>query len=280
MTTSEQRRKGGKIVAVCSAKGGIGRTVLSCNLAVALCKNNMQIGILDGDFQFGDVGLALDLQTPFNMKDVIENLDQMELVTFASYLSQHDSGVKVLTAPDQPAYADLVTEDVMTTVLNWMTEKNDFVLVDTASGLQDSNLFFIEKADVVLLVTDLVMPSLKNTKLMLETLNTLGLGEKVQVVVNRSTMDSVINAKDVPGILDESDLFYVPNDFKTVSQSLNIGVPYVVNKGKTDVAKAIFKIAELLASNQVSMMPKPQSKNKKRFPKILQGRNGKKERKR
>src|SRR5690348_8761777 len=118
MSTRENRRTGGKIIAVCSAKGGIGKTVLTVNLAVALCKNNMQIGILDGDFQFGDVGLAMDLQSPFNIKDVIENMDEMELVTFVSYLSQHDSGVKVLTAPEQPEYADLVTEKVIDSVLD------------------------------------------------------------------------------------------------------------------------------------------------------------------
>ncbi|HET7626839.1 MAG TPA: P-loop NTPase [Bacillales bacterium] len=275
-----KRRQGGKMIAVCSAKGGIGKTVLTVNLAVALCKKNMQVGVLDGDFQFGDVGLALDLQSPFTIKDVVENFDHMELVSFASYLSQHDSGVKVLTAPDQPEYADLVTEKVITAVLGWLREKNDYVLVDTASGLQESNLFLIEQADEVLLTTDLVMPGLKNTKLMLETLTTLGFREKTSVVVNRSTMESVIKASDVPAILgeDENDLFYLPNDFKTVSQSLNIGVPFVVNKGKTEVAKSVFKMAELLTTNHViTTVP---SKNKRIFPKMLPNRNAKKEKKR
>ncbi|HET7656777.1 MAG TPA: P-loop NTPase [Bacillales bacterium] len=269
MPTRENGRTGGKMIAVCSAKGGVGKTVLTVNLAVALCKNNMQIGILDGDFQFGDVGLALDLQSPFDIKDVIENMDEMELVTFASYLSQHDSGVKVLTAPEKPEYADLVTEKVIDSVLDWLLEKNEYVLVDTASGLLENNLFLIEKADVVIMITDLVMPALKNTKLMLETLTALGMRDKVRVVLNRSTMDSVIKASDVSGILGEVDLYYLPNDFKTVSQSLNIGVPFVINKGKTEVAKAVYKMAEQLASNRGSITPYSQPKNKRLFPKMM-----------
>jgi pilus assembly protein CpaE len=254
-----KKQKRGEMIAVCSAKGGIGRTVLTVNLAVALCKKNIKISILDGDFQFGDVSLAMDLQSTFTIKDVVEEIDRLDEYSLASYLNYHDSGVKVLAAPDRPEYADLITPSVMDKVIDLMLTVHEYVMVDTGVGLQDRSLHLIEKADQILLVTNLEMATLKNTKLMLETLDMLGLREKVQVVINRATMESVIQATDVPDILGEENPIYIPNEFQIVSQSLNIGIPFVLNQGKTEVAKAIFKMAEQITSRREITMIKSKS---------------------
>src|SRR5690554_1566808 len=91
-----KKQKRGEMIAICSAKGGVGRTVMATNLAVALSKNNIQISVLDGDFQFGDVCLAMDLQSTFSIKDVAENMETIDKFSLASYLIHHASGVKVL----------------------------------------------------------------------------------------------------------------------------------------------------------------------------------------
>jgi pilus assembly protein CpaE len=75
---SQPGGKRGELIVVCSAKGGIGRTVMAVNLAVALTKKNIQVGVLDGDFQFGDVSLAMDLHPTFTIKDVVENLETLD----------------------------------------------------------------------------------------------------------------------------------------------------------------------------------------------------------
>jgi pilus assembly protein CpaE len=94
---------------------------------------------------------------------------------------------------------------------------------------------------------------------MLETLELLGLRNKVQVVVNRSTMESVIQADDVPDILGEESPIFIPNQFQMVSQSLNIGIPFVVSHGKTDLSKAIFKMAEQMVSRREISLFKPKT---------------------
>lgn len=248
--TQRTERKRGEMIAVCSAKGGIGRTVFAVNLAVALCKKSIQIALLDGDFQFGDISMALDLHTTFSIKDVVDDFEQLDVHTLSSYLNYHDSGVKVLAAPDRPEYADLMTADVVNKVIDLLLMEHEYVVVDTPVGLQESSLALLEKADQILIMTNLEMATLKNTKLMLETLNILGLRHKAQIVINRSTMDSVIKATDIPEILGEENPVYIPNDFQIVSQSLNIGIPFVLNQGKTEVAKAMFKAAELLTSRR------------------------------
>jgi pilus assembly protein CpaE len=246
----KRKQKRGEMIVVCSAKGGVGKTVLSVNLAVALSKKNIKIALLDGDFQFGDVSLAMDLHPTFSIKDIVEDVESLDEYTLASYLIHHDSGVKVLSAPDRPEYADLITPIVTDKVCDLLLEKHDYLIVDTGVGLQENSLHLVEKADQILVVTNLEMSTLKNTKLMIETLETLGLQNKIQVVINRSTMESVIQATDVPEILGEESPIYIPNHFQMVSQSLNVGIPFVINQGKTDLSKSIFKMAEQLSSRR------------------------------
>lgn len=250
------KKKRGEMIAVCSAKGGIGRTILTVNLAVALFKKNISISVLDGDFQFGDVGLAMDLKSTFTVKDVIEEIERLDEFSLSSYMCSHDSGVKVLPAPERPEYADLMTEDALSKMIDLMLVQNDYLVVDTAVGLQERTINIIEKADQVLIVTNLEMATLKNTKLMLETLDVLGLRDKVRLIVNRATMESVIQAADVQDILGEEDPIYVPNDFQIATQSLNIGIPFVINQGKTELAKSIFKMAEQITSRREITMIK------------------------
>ncbi len=254
----------GEMIAVCSAKGGIGRTVLSVNLAVALSKNNIKIGVLDGSFQFGDVCLALDLHPTFSMKDVVESTVEMDAFGLSGFLMHHPSGVKVLAAPDRPEYADLIDGERIGKVCDLLLSQHDYVIVDTGAGLQDKNLHLVERADQIFVITNLEMAAMKNTKLMLDTLSLLGLGGKVQLVVNRANMESVISASDVPDILGVDVDFYIPNQFGIVSQSLNVGIPFVVNQGKSDVAKAVFKMAEQLISRREISLLKP------RQPSLLQ----------
>lgn len=256
------RNKRGEMIAVCGAKGGIGKTALTVNLAVALSKNNsksshIQICIMDADFQFGDIGLFMDLNPTFTIKDVMESIDTMDKQTLSSYLLNHSSGVKVLAAPDRPEFADLVLADRLDKVCDLLLLQNDYVIVDTPAGFSDKTIQIIEKADTVFMVTTLEMASIKNTKLMLETLHLLGLRDKIKLVVNRSTMDSVIKASDVPELLGEDIPYYVPNDFDLVSQSLNNGVPFILKNGKSDVAIAVCKIAEQLIQRREISVFKP-----------------------
>ncbi len=255
------KEKRGEMIAICSSKGGIGRTVLAVNLAVALSKNNFQISIMDGDFQFNDVSLAMDLHPTFTIKDVAESIATIDKHTLPSYMIRHGSGVRVLAAPERPEFADLIKPDVIDQVCEMLLAQHDYLIVDTAVGLQENTMQLIEKADQVFVLTTLEMTAIKNTKLMLETLDVLGMRHKVQLVINRATMESVIKATDVPDILGAENPIFVPNDFQIVSQSLNVGIPFVLNQGKTEIAKSVFKMAEqLISRREISLFkPKPTS---------------------
>jgi pilus assembly protein CpaE len=251
----------GKMIAVCSAKGGIGRTTLTVNLAVALRKKNISVAILDGDFQFGDVNLAMDLKNSLTIKEVIEGIVTLDEHNLSDYLTVHESGVSVLPAPERPEFADLVTSEAVQKVLDVMLIQHDFVVVDTPVGLNEQTLQYLEKADQIHVVTNLEMAALKNTKLFLETLEILGLRSKSIVVINRANMESVINASDAAKILSEGNPIYIPNDFQICSQSINLGVPFVMKHSKSNVAKGVFKMAELVSSENKVTPIKTKKKN-------------------
>ena len=179
----------GKLIAVCSAKGGIGRTTLSVNLAVALLKKNYTVGVLDGDFQFGDVNLALDLKFSLTIKDVLEGIGSLDEHSLANFLAVHESGVRVLSAPDRPEFADLITNEAVNKIVDVMLTGHDYVVVDTSVGLHEHSIRFVERADQFLVVTNLEMAALKNTRLLLETLELLGLRSKVRANCHIANME-------------------------------------------------------------------------------------------
>lgn len=264
----EQNRKRGELIAVCSAKGGVGRTVLSVNLAAALSKKNIKIGLLDGDFQFGDICLAMDMQATFTIKDIIDDIQGLDAYTLDRYLNLHEeSGVKILPSPERPEFAELITPDVLDKVIPFMLQQYDYVVVDTEAGLHENTLRVMEKADQILMISNLEMATLKNSRLMLETLDTLEIRDKVQVVVNRANMESVLSSSEAASTLGEDRPIYIPDDFGVVSQSVNIGIPFVMKQGKTDVAKAVFKMAEQLSSRREIKMFS--SKNGSLFDKLF-----------
>jgi pilus assembly protein CpaE len=248
-------RRRGKMIAVCSPKGGIGRTTLTVNLAVALNKKNASVAILDGDFQFGDVNLAMDLKDTLTIKEVMESLNSLDEHNLASYLAVHQSGVRVLPAPERPEFADLISSEAVSKILEVMLAVHDFVVVDTPVGLNEQTLQYLENADQILVVTNLEMAALKNTKLFLETLDILGLRSKIRVIINRANMESVINATDAAKILNEESPVFIPNNFQICSQSINLGVPFVIKHSNSDVSKGVYKMAELIFSeNKLSQI--------------------------
>ncbi|RKQ33256.1 AAA family ATPase [Oceanobacillus halophilus] len=258
----------GKIIVVCGAKGGIGKTLTSVNLALALNKKNINVNILDADFQFGDVSLALDIQPAFTMRDIMGELSNIDQASMDTYLTEHSSGVHVLPSPERPEYAELITRDALLEVVEMLRNESDFLVVDTGGGIQERTVDLIEQADQILVVTTLEMTSLKSTKLMLETLEKLGLREKIRLVVNRYDMESLIAAEDVPEMLGYENIYYIPNNFQVASQSMNIGIPFVISRSRSNLSKAFFMIAESVLTNKpVSVDVKKKRTIRTRFKK-------------
>jgi pilus assembly protein CpaE len=247
-TVEPVRSERGAIVTVTSAKGGSGKTVTATNVALLLNRiPDKKVVLVDADLQFGDVCLLLQLEPRFTMVNAAHELHHLDAEMLDSLLTEHPSGLKVLAAPLEPAFADDITTAGLMQMLDLLQENYDYVVVDTASMLDELILSLIEKADNVLMVVDMDLPSVKNAKLALETLRLLKFStQNVQLVMNRSNSKAKLDNKEIEGALKMEISAAVPSD-ASVPNSVNEGRPIVESDPKGKVAKGFESVAELIA---------------------------------
>jgi pilus assembly protein CpaE len=238
----------GSIVTVSSAKGGSGKTVVATNVALLLNRlPDKKVVLVDADLQFGDVCLLLQLEPRFTMVNAAHELHQLDGEMLDSLLTEHPSGLKVLAAPLEPAFADDITTAGLMQMLDILQDSYDYVVVDTASMLDELILSLIEKADQVLMVVDMDLPSVKNAKLALETLRLLKFStQNVKLVMNRSNSKAKLDNKEIEGALKMEIAAAIPSD-AAVPNSVNEGRPIVETDPKGKVAKGFESVAELIA---------------------------------
>ena len=242
------RSERGKIITVSSAKGGSGKTVVATNVALLLNRlADKKVVLVDADLQFGDVCLLLQLEPRFTMVNAAHELHQLDSEMLDSLLTEHPSGLRVLAAPLEPAFADDITTAGLMQMLDVLQEGYDYIIVDTASMLDELILSLIEKADQVLMVVDMDLPSVKNAKLALETLRLLKFSTaNVRLVMNRSNSKARLDNKEIEGALKMEIAAAVPSD-AAVPNSVNEGRPVVETDPKGKVAKGFESVAALIA---------------------------------
>lgn len=240
----------GRIVTVWSAKGGSGTTVVATNVALLLNRiADKRVVLVDADLQFGDVCLVLQLEPKFTMVNAAHELHHLDAELLESLLTEHPSGLKVLAAPLEPAFADDITTAGLMHMIEILQENYDYILVDTASMLDELILSLVEKSDQVLMVVDMDLPSVKNAKLALDTLRLLKFSTgAVSLVMNRSNSRSKLDNKEIEAALKISIDAAVPSD-ALVAASVNEGRPVVESEPKSKVAKGLESVAALVADN-------------------------------
>jgi pilus assembly protein CpaE len=238
----------GKVIVVTSAKGGSGKTVTATNLALLLTRHEgKRVVLVDADLQFGDCCLVLQLEPRFTMVNAAHEMHQLDSSMLTTLLTEHHSGLKVLAAPLEPAFADDITTAGLMKMIELLRESFDYVVVDTASMLDELLLSLVEAGDQVLMVVDMDLPSVKNAKLALETLRLLKFPtDKVQIVMNRANAKARLDDKEIEGALKTKIAAAIPSD-GAVAASVNEGRPVVESAPKSRIAKGFESVAELVA---------------------------------
>ncbi|MFQ5966180.1 MAG: AAA family ATPase [Acidimicrobiia bacterium] len=251
----------GKVVTIMSAKGGSGKTVVATNLALLLAERHdpSKVVVVDADLQFGDVCLVLQLEPKLTIVNAAQELHRLDEELLSSLLTEHKSGIKVLAAPLEPAFADEISTTAMTEVVQMLRQMFDYVIVDTASLLDELLLSLLERAESVLLVVDMDLPSVKNAKLALETLRLLKFpSSKIQIVLNRGNAKNKLDDREIERSLKMKIAATIPSD-GLVPASVNSGRPVVESAARSGVARAFASIAELVEVEQ------PKESQKKGF---------------
>jgi pilus assembly protein CpaE len=233
------------MICVLGPKGGTGKTLTSCNLAVSLAQSGHKVAVVDLDLQFGDVGLALGLAPERTLYELAKSGGSLDDEKLDGYLATHSSGARALIAPTRPDHAGVVTTEFLREVYAALRSSHEYVIVDTPPGFTPEVIASIDSSSHVCMVGMLDSLSLKNTKLGFETLELMGYdGERMRLVLNRADSRVGITHDDVESIIGRKPDIFVPSD-RDIPRSVNQGTPIVVAKSRSDAAKAFRSLAAL-----------------------------------
>jgi pilus assembly protein CpaE len=243
----------GKIITFFSPKGGVGRTTIATNLAVALHQTTEKpVVLVDGSLPFGDIAVILNMSPKAKtIADLIGSFETADSDVVESILTPHSTGIKVLLAPPTPESTELITGANMKHVLEVLRERYAYIVVDTWPSFQEQVITMLDVADVILTLMTLEITSLKNVRVFMEIVEKLGYDEKkVQLVANRNDSSGGIKASDVEASLGRKIPHTIVSDGRTLVLAVNRGVPFVISHRDSQVSKDIFTLAAKLAGGE------------------------------
>ncbi|NWG05689.1 MAG: response regulator [Chloroflexi bacterium] len=236
----------GKIVTVYSPKGGAGTTTLAVNLALTLHNEDTRVALVDGNLQFGDVAVFVNEQGKNTITELAPRADELDPEIVEEVMVKHSaSGVHILAAPSRPEYAEKVSSAQFAKVLEYLRQLYAYVVVDTSSYLTDITLSAIDVSDLIVLVTTQDIPAIKNCRLFLDLLQTMGV-ERGRILFTMNRFDKRINItpERVAENLKQEVSSVIPLDEQTVVKAVNRGVPFVLDSKNQPAARGVFSLAE------------------------------------
>src|SRR6187401_15235 len=247
----------GRLVTVFSPKGGTGKTVTATNLGTSLAKHwGKRTLLLDLDLQFGDAAIMLGLEPEKTIYDLVTAPGELDSEKLAGYTTRHASGLDILPAPLRPEDAELVTEAKLARLLEVARESYDVIVVDTSPFFHGPMLATLDRTDELLLVCGLDVPTLKNVRLSLQTLELLAFPQnRIRVVLNRANSKVGMKPGEVEGALEVKVRFELPSDGK-VPLAVNRGTPLVLADDEADYSRAMREMAKGLSPAEVAKVQK------------------------
>lgn len=240
----------GKVITVYSPKGGAGCTTVAVNLALALHNEDTRAVLLDAKLQYGDVALFVNEQGKNTILDLAPRVDELDPETVEGVMIKHSaSGLHILAAPARPEQAEKVTGEQFSKVVDYLRQMYAYIVIDTPSLLTDIALAAIDSSDVIVLLTTQDIPSIKNVRLFLDVLHTLGIQrERIVFAMNRYDKRITITPERIAENLKQEVAAVIPLDERVVIPAVNRGVPFILENKAQPSARGIFVLAERVRS--------------------------------
>jgi pilus assembly protein CpaE len=239
----------GRVVTVFSPKGGTGKTVTATNLSSALAKQGKKTLLLDLDLQFGDAAIVMGIEPDKTVYDLVVAPGELDFEKLAGYITKHPCGLDILPAPLRPEDAELVTESKITRLLEVAREAYDVIVVDTSPFFHGPMLATLDRTDELLVLCGLDVPTLKNVRLALQTLELLAFPtSRIRFVLNRANTKVGLSKKEVEAALKVSIDAEVPSD-RSVPLSVNQGNPAVLSDSGSEFSRALAGLAKKLVQD-------------------------------
>lgn len=247
----EEGQSNAKIITFFSSKGGVGKSVLALNSAVALSKQyHKKTLLIDLDLQFGDISMLVNEYAQKTILDVIEDGQVDSYENIKPYLYEFNENLHMLFAPTKPEAAEYVGKDSLEKIMKILRKQYDVIIIDTGINFNDNTLYILDLSEIVLFVATMEIVALKNTKLGLGVMQSLGYDKnKVKLIINNFTTKYGINKAEVEEVFRDGIYAMIPEEQATVSVSVNKGKPFCDNPKyeKLKIGKAIAIMCKDLA---------------------------------
>jgi pilus assembly protein CpaE len=255
----------GKVITIYSPKGGTGCTTLAVNLAIALNNEDTRTALVDANLQFGDVAIFVNEQGKNTILELAPRVDELEPDLVEEILINHTaSGLRILAAPQRPEMADKISTDQFTKVVQYLQKMYAYIVVDTSHILSDMVLSMFDVSDVIVLATTQEIPSIKNARLFLDLLQTMGVAkDRVVFVMNRYDKRIGITPERVSESLNHEISVTIPLDEKVVITSVNRGVPFMLDNKAQPVGRGILSLAEAVRARLTTLESESQVSGKR-----------------
>jgi len=247
---ADGKSRSSKIIAVAGSCGGVGCTSLAVNLGCVLAANSENsVALVDLDLAIGDADVFLDTIPDYSLVDVTQNIARLDFQLLKRSLTKHSSGLYLLPRPVQLQDVALITPEMLRRVFGLLKATFTHIVIDVSKGFTATDLAAFEFANDVLMVAQLDLPCLRNLVRLLMSFDEIeGLREKLKIVVNRVGLESgQIKLKKATETIGREIFYQIPNDYRTMIEVRNNGVPLLEQAPKAPITLAIQGLAELLS---------------------------------
>ncbi len=257
-SSGAERKTRSNVYAFFSGKGGVGKTTICTNVAVALASQGKKTLLIDLDLQFGDADMALDISPTETIVDLARDTNGVSIDNLTTCCTTHASGLSLLASPNSPELAEYVTTNTVKQILDIGRNYFEYILIDCGCQLTDPVITAIEGADTVFMVNDVNILSLKRAKTCLNVLQQINQKDKVKLVINKNVKKNTVKISDFEGLLGIPSYAVIASDFKTVNTSLNNGQPAVTFKPRSIISRDLSNFANKLILEREGNLPSKQ----------------------
>jgi pilus assembly protein CpaE len=238
----------GTIITIHSPKGGVGKTTIATNLALALRSlTGQEVVLVDADVAFGDVALMLDLQVTRGIADLALNEPEIHRGTVIPYLDQHPSGLAVLGTLFGPDGWQAVGPISLTAILSALAEAFEYVVVDTPGSVNELVAAALQTTDLIVLVTSRDVSSVKDARATVGILRSWGISsDRIRLVINDSTHAPAVSSFEVERVVGLTATTTLPYD-RQVELALQTGAPVVLEDQRSKFADGVAELAQLIS---------------------------------
>jgi pilus assembly protein CpaE len=238
-------------VLVFSGKGGVGKSVIATNLAVALSARGVKVALIDLNLQYGDVGVLLHVEShPTSIESLAQQGEQIDREYLDEVMATGPEDVRVLLAPASPEFADLVTAASLRAILRELSRGFDYVIVDSPAHIEERVLEVMEVADQILVVSSFNITSVKDTKVTLKLLQSLGIeGDRIAVVLNQIHPKVGFPRDEIEKSLRREVLAHLPYDAR-IDESIDNGRPAVIGEPRSEFIKQLRVVVDFLTPEE------------------------------